>query len=129
MSKPMIDEVRQLRQQAEDKRLEAIKDLLSQRDEIDRQLAELDFRDVSTPPPADQEPATPGKRVRSDQTKLRMAAQYWIRAGEDNPDGMEAACDERPGLEEMIKQMKAEGSNGYSPRNKNMRPKARKQTP
>lgn len=117
-SQPMLDEVKNLRQQAETKRLDVIQQLLEQRDEIDRQLGELDYRDITSPAPADQEPAMPGKRVRSEQTKLRMAAQYWIRAGKENAEGLKVALKERPGLADMIKHLKSEGSNGFSLRNK-----------
>lgn len=131
-SQPILDQVKSLRQQAEAKRIEAIEELLAQRDEIDRkaqaerdkinqQLAELEYSDIASPSASEPEPAIPGKRVRSEQTKLRMAAQYWLREGKNKPDGLKLALKERHGLAALMKQMKAEGSNGYSPRNKNMR--------
>lgn len=117
-AQPTLDEVKDLQQQAQAKRLDLIKQLLEQRDEIDRQLTELDYRDIATPEPGEQEPRLPGKRVRSDQTKLRMAAQYWIRAGAKDPEGLAIALKKRRGLAKMIEQLKAEGSNGFSLRNK-----------
>lgn len=126
----------------EAKKLEAIQKLLKQRDEIDKQLTELGYREIAspTPPtPSEMEPAARGKRTLPEDTRLLMSAQYWIRHGAENPAGYKAAITpvkrdtptkkkdsseavaQKAALREMIRNLRKKGSNGYSPRNKLMR--------
>jgi hypothetical protein len=109
-----VAEVKALQQQAEAKRLKVIEGLLKQRDDIDAQLAELNYRDVLAPQ-AEAKEEVAGKRVRPLEVRLKMSAQHWIRSKDPNT---QRKLKDNPALKAMVEKLVAEGSTGYSNRHK-----------